>query len=444
MGSDFSRRIFDKTRNYTGALLQQGRVILDSDWNEQWDIYQHRLKTATIDVIGANGVPMNGSSFEIKPVLEGSTLVNLEIGTGRIYVDGLLCENHGTSESNLPLLYTKQPYCLDPNLGDERLLLEDGTHIVYLKAWQREVNYLEDKRIQEVALGEADTTVRIQTIWQVKTIKVEDNIACADSSAIFLELIKQYDGKIEVRTSPTALISNPCMFLSSEGYRRLENQLYRIQIHKGGDQNSATFLWSRDNGTVQTKIKAISGDEIEVESLGKDEYLGFSIGQYVEILDKSNLHNNSNGIIYRIIDINPGLKTIKCNTNIDLTNLELSSAILVRWDNVNGEINNNQSEWIDIEGGIQVKFHPGTYNSGDYWQIPARTLKESIEWPYTMPAPPMGTKYSYARLAIIKKSSNGLINYTDCREKFPTLTDLYDLYQSKDGCCTIHVFPESG
>ncbi|MBK7465793.1 MAG: hypothetical protein IPJ43_02670 [Saprospiraceae bacterium] len=46
--------------------------------------------------------------------------------------------------------------------------MEDGTHIVYLKAWQREVNYLEDKRIQEVALGEADTTVRIQTIWQVK------------------------------------------------------------------------------------------------------------------------------------------------------------------------------------------------------------------------------------------------------------------------------------
>lgn len=35
MGSDFSRRIFDKTRNYTGALLQQGRVILDSDWNER-------------------------------------------------------------------------------------------------------------------------------------------------------------------------------------------------------------------------------------------------------------------------------------------------------------------------------------------------------------------------------------------------------------------------
>jgi Family of unknown function (DUF6519) len=35
----------------------------------------------------------------------------------------------------------------------------------------------------------------------------------------------------------------------------------------------------------------------------------------------------------------------------------------------------------DIENGIQVTFTPGTYKSGDYWLIPARTASGTIDWP---------------------------------------------------------------
>ena len=38
MHGDFSRLTFDPGRGFRSVLMQQGRVLLDSDWNEQVDI----------------------------------------------------------------------------------------------------------------------------------------------------------------------------------------------------------------------------------------------------------------------------------------------------------------------------------------------------------------------------------------------------------------------
>ena len=53
MKGDFSRDTFDAGKHYSRVLIQQGRVQLDADWNEQQSIYQHRMITEARDVIGA-------------------------------------------------------------------------------------------------------------------------------------------------------------------------------------------------------------------------------------------------------------------------------------------------------------------------------------------------------------------------------------------------------
>src|SRR6185312_13274849 len=56
---------------------------------------------------------------------------------------------------------------------------------------------------------------------------------------------------------PTELCSIP----PESRYRGAENQLYRIQVHKGGsagDPNGATFKWSRENGSVAFPILSLS------------------------------------------------------------------------------------------------------------------------------------------------------------------------------------------
>ena len=61
MKGDFSRQTFDRTKHYDSVLMQQGRVQLDADWNEQQAIHQHRVETEAQDVIGLSGAPLNHS-----------------------------------------------------------------------------------------------------------------------------------------------------------------------------------------------------------------------------------------------------------------------------------------------------------------------------------------------------------------------------------------------
>ncbi len=89
MKSDISRQTFDPRKHYNRVIMQQGRVQLDADWNEQQDILLHRIETHTRDMIGQSGVPQEGGGFDIR-FLPGER--DLEICPGRLYIDGLLCE----------------------------------------------------------------------------------------------------------------------------------------------------------------------------------------------------------------------------------------------------------------------------------------------------------------------------------------------------------------
>jgi hypothetical protein len=64
---DFSRFPFDPRKHWSAVLLQQGRVQLDSDWNTQVDILDHRLRSGAADLVGPAGGPAGNVGFEILP-----------------------------------------------------------------------------------------------------------------------------------------------------------------------------------------------------------------------------------------------------------------------------------------------------------------------------------------------------------------------------------------
>ena len=63
MKGDFSRLTFDREKHYSSVRMQQGRVQLDADWNEQADIMMHQRQTLAEDVIGHHGVPKGQAGF---------------------------------------------------------------------------------------------------------------------------------------------------------------------------------------------------------------------------------------------------------------------------------------------------------------------------------------------------------------------------------------------
>ena len=63
--ADLTRLTFDPAKHYRAVQQQQGRVQLDSDWNEQMDITAHRIETETLDVIGPAGAPLHADGFRL-------------------------------------------------------------------------------------------------------------------------------------------------------------------------------------------------------------------------------------------------------------------------------------------------------------------------------------------------------------------------------------------
>src|ERR1700752_1140643 len=95
MTFDCSRFSFKSWNDYLGVVMQQGRVQLDSDWNEWQSEYSRRIQAGTLDAIGRAVYPAatpNAFKVPAGPNAGGAPLL---IGPGRYYVDGLLAENHG-------------------------------------------------------------------------------------------------------------------------------------------------------------------------------------------------------------------------------------------------------------------------------------------------------------------------------------------------------------
>src|SRR5579871_2592967 len=97
MSFDCSRFTFNPLNDYLGVVMQQGRVQLDSDWNEWQAQFARRIQAGTLDIVGRAAYPIKitPDAFRITPSSDNGALT-VTIGPGRMYVDGLLAENHGT------------------------------------------------------------------------------------------------------------------------------------------------------------------------------------------------------------------------------------------------------------------------------------------------------------------------------------------------------------
>jgi hypothetical protein len=89
MKADLTRDTFRPEKRYSRVVFQQGRVQLDAELNEQFQIDTSQNTIARNDIIGACGSPQDHPGFEIGVTPDGS---DLTISPGRIYVDGILCE----------------------------------------------------------------------------------------------------------------------------------------------------------------------------------------------------------------------------------------------------------------------------------------------------------------------------------------------------------------
>ena len=452
MKGDFSRDTFDKAKHFSRVLMQQGRVQLDADWNEQASILLHYIRTLAEDLIGPYGGPEANYGFEITP--DGSD--DFKIGAGRYYVDGILCQNdadknHCKAKDNIEdidkvlVKYKSQKFF--PNPSDLNLAQEQ-TYLVYLDVWEQHVTAIEDDAIREKALGGPDTASRARVVWQVKVDDGKNgdepltpeynNSKITNWDKWINRWQPDHLGCLKARVKPSENSNDPCLTQPDAKYRGHENQLYRVEIHKPGAAGKATFKWSRDNGSV------VTGCELKGKNLIVYNPRGFFEKQWVELTSEEQELRGEAGSFVIVVKVEADQLTL--DKELSIPNLPESEKekwpTKVRgWDQyekgkqtlTNGAVpvieGTDDNNWIDLENGIQIQFQPTVnknhiYRTGDYWLIPARVATGNIEWPVEsgkdgkpipLPKPPDGIDHHYAPLAILKWKDNSWEKELDCR-----------------------------
>ena len=508
--TDITRDTFQPFRHFSRVLMQQGRVQLDADWNEQVDILLHYLRIFIGDVIGPYPGAGAGDSFQVgKPPVGAKTTKSkraaaksakaadtlqpgqyqLLIQKGHYYVDGILCEND--DEDNDYTFSIPSSLIPSPATGTSTNHVI-ATYFIYLDVWEREVTYLEDALIREVALGGPDTTTRSKVVWQVTAIDPQktgpnppdptDTKKYTNANGDFLlqQFITDWEtqlknwkygdhGHLKAQTvEPPATGQEPCAIAATSQYRGVENQLYRVEIHDGSYDSSGkaitpTFKWSRENGTVVFPIKgAVAGGTnltsltLTIGNFGRDDSrFGLHVDNWVEIVDISNGIEQKPGPLMKVASIHPATREVTLTSQKGIT---LASdgdpdrvLLLRRWDYKRGDTSQPTTpQFADddalkivgnqafiLEDGIEITFVEDTtpnapapdYRTGDYWLIAARTAHGTIE-NNGATLPPHGVKHHYAPLAYVELSDGSIID-----------ANSYDLRRIINGIATIPAKP---
>lgn len=278
--TDITRNTFHRHKNFSRVLMQQGRVQIDADWNEQTDILLYYMRTLASDIIGPHAGPEDNLGFAIHSATDQDAYT-VAVKAGRYYVDGILCELNNDIKQYI--IEDEEQEAAKP-LG----IPFQNRFLFYLDVWEREVTHQEDDGIREVALGGPDTATRAQVVCQVRTkalssiaqlisdeYKVsernlkdlisedENNLkellknlqASEDFTRAWTKLVRNYAHMFPAETSalpadprevgPAYLeartltseddqYTSPCTVPPSSQYRGVENQLYRVEVHTSG------------------------------------------------------------------------------------------------------------------------------------------------------------------------------------------------------------------
>jgi hypothetical protein len=450
---DFSNVTFVPGKQYSQVFDLQGRVGLDSLQNEQRAIAQYYLRTALADLLGPAAGPstINGAQntgFRIE--LSGS---DLTIGAGRYYVDGIAVSNDdpGAGYLRQPPFDRVKEHPLAP------APLPAQPFLIYLKVWERHVTETEDPALHESALGmhHPDAASRAQVTWRVAVEPaMPDDKPEARTKAAIATWVQDWlaqarssagHGRLRVRAArPEDADENPCTAGPEAAYIG-ENQFYRVEIRSGGAAEDATFVWSRDNGSVIFPIETCTDTKVQVSTLGRDWHTTLRPGDWVEAVDDTVSLRAGLGRpetappLRQVVDVFPESSVVI----LDLAPPDgvgtdpLLHPYLRRWDMPEPDPNAPAAPgaataagvpvletdlpipvdledglWIPLERGIEVQFLPSTgtepqqYRCGDYWVFPARRVLADVVFDHPTGADPQGVAYHYAPLAVVESDGS--------------------------------------
>jgi len=484
--SDISRNLFQPKKHYSAVNLQQGRVIVDSDWNEGVALRTEDVRATLLDITCAHGSPNDGmlvsgasvvTDFDVTPAggTNNTDTIDFDIAAGSYYLGGLrlVVETGETFLTQSDWLQLDSAQELLPDA------YEDGgrNDLVYVHAWEQTVSAIEDSELREVALGGRDTSTRTRRMHRFMVKTGVDTTDCADEFAAFIEELTTstypeagFDEASGELASPALLEvgftssddeEDLCAEPTSTGYVAAQNQAIRVELRDASPD--PILLWGYDNASKIFRVK-VDPDQSTLTFLTEPEDLASMplAGDTVELLPWGALLPNMEkvaetmGMLTTILtSYDPTTKTAVIDDDVSQTWLDWLSQHQGDYANPDDPEGDQlyvylrvwEESFVYTEDaahslagtGLTVTVrHEGI--PGDYWIIGARpsTPERVVPWDLTTPegVSPHGPRRFYAPLSILEwMGGEGpppiTVEEHDCRTKLRQLCE--------GGCCTISV-----
>ena len=393
---------------WTSARMQQGRVLLDTDWNLDLDGPARDARQLAADTIGLAGVPIGSTAFQVS--LAGGVL---SVGAGTMWVDGLLARNAAdlsyADQAQIPPLPTA------------------GTWVVYLDVFPEEVQAAEDPaELFDPALDGIDTTTRTRVGWRVRVAPAETPTCGGASFPAALST-----GLLDVVRNAAPVNPDPCA-PPDDPRTQLPDGLLRIEVLDAGTEATARFGWSYANGS-DAVAATVAGTGV---ILAPSRSVTFQPGDLVEVSTLARREDRvDHGPLFTVATVTP-------QAGGDLVTLGAASALtgnppgtcLRRWDGqVAGAAAPVTLTLAGNDTGIAFTAGAGTYEVGEWWGVRVRgSAADAVET--LTAAPPDGIRHAFASLAVVDIGKGAVL--TDCRPTFPPLTAM-----ENDCTCTVTAFP---
>ncbi len=461
MGSDRARASYDPKQGYRAVVMQQGRVTVEADWNEQRRIDGEELRVETLDFVGPAGTSDDGYRI-IETGQPAVPPFDFSVGAGTMYVGGVRV----TLEAAVD--YNQQDEWLD-HIGDPDWVdlpspnQPPGDELIYLYVREQEVSAVEDSALREVALGGPDTAARARLIQHIVRLPT----AAADCAAALADAEKKWASEglsfdpAAMRLLPQSLLQisfpplpppDPCEPQAPGGYLGADNQMIRIQI-----SGPNKFLWGYDNASFLYRVDVVDPQTVHLQSRPVDAFHQPRAGQAVEVLRSAAKLANGE----YVASASGVVATLTAPYNPDTQNIALPAPLPAEYGDGNPahpapprvfmrvweqEITFTPGTAVALGNtGLQVTlttsggapFHPGAY-----WMIAVRPSTPAKVYPQRYldgPQPPDGPRLWACPLGVISWSGGVLKVADDCRKHICTLADACG--GKGGGCCTVNVSP---
>lgn len=441
MKGDFSRFTFDKYKNYMGLLRQQGHVMLDSDWNEQSQIWIENYHQLTRDLLGDFAIPVgpneitrdNTSALKIgKFTVDSAGIFDFKISRGKAYIAGY------------PFYIKKDiSFKNQPDYPEPVSHAIEGHILIYLEAWLKTVNYIDDDFIREPILAGPDTCLRAKLIGQVKAVSA-GTIQNRDRAIEFLrETFPDSMNTLSIKFDHSGR-QIPLSFgeIEPKGGYSVQNLHLRLEMHRGATADggfSEGVKWSDENCATVVPILKIKGpNSIIIDEPEAISGSFFSEGDWVEISNLvTELHRQGGQMtrITRIKQIDSGHQ-IELDSNVHplLTRRGLGARHgpgtdlaprVRRWSGYLSPVTFDKN--INVGKGIKAVFHGHGKNTtitpGNFWTFAIRDREYNKKYAPQKAAPDGVTVHRYPLAIVEYRSDARSSEIIDCRKFIKPLAE---------------------